>query len=102
MTSRLLLCLVALLALAPLGRTAPYDAMDYGPFISPTHLAPGNNVVHRGIALHFDAPLPGEAGKTIEVKSGKKTVQVKAGECGALFDTELLRNGSYWTGGYIN
>jgi glucose/arabinose dehydrogenase len=76
--------------------------MDYGPFISATFTAPWpkNNLTHRGIAVHFEARLSGD--QPGEIKSGKKIVKTDPGQCGMLFDTELLRYAAGWSGGFIN
>jgi glucose/arabinose dehydrogenase len=94
--------LVTALFAAPPGVAAPYNEMDYGPFISATFAAawPRNNVSHRGIAVRFEARLPGDHAR--EVKSGKTVVSVNPGQCGVIFDTELLRYASGWSGGFIN
>ena len=84
-----LLSACTLLLLAPLAGAAPYDAMDYGPFISATFALPNGNVVHRGVFLPFDVPIPGEEAPG------------KAGLAGVIFDTELLRVAGYWNGGHI-
>ncbi len=95
-------CLVTAFLAPPLCLAAPYDEMDYGPFISATFVCPWpkDNVAHRGIAVHFQAPLPGD--QPSEVKKGKKTIKVDPAECGIIFDTELLRYASGWSGGFIN
>jgi glucose/arabinose dehydrogenase len=95
-------CLVAALFAAPICLAAPYDDMDYGPFISATFVAPipKNNLSQRGIAIHFEARLPGD--QITETKAGKKTVKLDPGRCGIIFDTELLRYSAGWSGGFIN
>src|SRR4051794_20266224 len=91
-------CLVTALFAAALCHAAPYDDMDYGPFISATFVCPtpANNVTHRGIAVHFAARLPGD--QLSEMKVGKRMVKVDPGQCGILFDTELLRYSAAWSG----
>jgi hypothetical protein len=83
---RSLACAI-LLTLSSALTAAPYDEMDYGPFLSHTFQLPNNNITLRGIAVPFNAPLPGEDGK--------------AGKCGVIFDTELLRYSGFWSGGFI-
>ncbi len=75
--------------------------MDYGPFISATFVAPtpANNVTHRGIAVHFEARLPGD--QIGEAKERRRVVKIDPGQCGLLFDTELLRYSAGWSGGFI-
>jgi glucose/arabinose dehydrogenase len=95
-------CLLSALLSAPLSIAAPFDEMDYGPFISATFVAasPKNNLSHRGIAVRLAAPLPGE--QPSEVKSGKKKIKTEPGQCGIIFDTETLRYSAGWSGGFIN
>ncbi len=76
---------------------APFDEMDYGPFISHTFQLPNGNLTLRGIAVPFDAPIEGEA-NTPGVK-GKPAFN--PAKCGVIFDTELLRYSGYWNGGFI-
>jgi hypothetical protein len=76
--------ILALCASAITIHAAPYDEMDYGPFLSHTFQLPGGNTTLRGIAVSFDAPIDGESGK-----------------CGAIFDTELLRYSGWWHGGFV-
>ena len=94
--------LSALLLAVSVASAAPYDEMDYGPFISATFVAPWpkGNLSHRGIAVRFEARLPGD--QPSETKVGKKIVKTDPGQCGIIFDTELLRYASSWTGGFIN
>jgi glucose/arabinose dehydrogenase len=99
-------CLATALLAAPsgisVGVAAPYDEMDYGPFLSATYTAPApeKNLTHRGIAVRFEARLP--ADEPYEVKSGKKTIKIDPAQCGVIFDTELLRYSAGWSGGFIN
>lgn len=83
-------CLLLALA-APVVRAAPFDQMDYGPFISATYRLPwpGTNVAHRGVFVPFDVPIPGAK------------APAKANRCGVIFDTETLRYAGYWNGGHI-
>jgi glucose/arabinose dehydrogenase len=83
---RSLACAI-LLTLSSAMTAAPYDEMDYGPFLSHTFQLPNNNITLRGIAVPFTAPLEGE--------------DAKAGKCGVIFDTELLRYSGFWSGGFI-
>ena len=87
-----LLCTLLLAAPA-----AAQSNMDYGPFLSATFQTPWpkHNTVLRGVAVHFDAPIPGEPAP----KEGGKFA--KAGVAGIIFDTELLRYAAGWTGGFI-
>jgi hypothetical protein len=57
---RKLLAACVLLLVAGSGLAAPYDEMDYGPFLCATYVAPSGNVAYRGVALPFDVPLAGE------------------------------------------
>ncbi len=59
---------------------APYDKMDYGPFVQATIKVDENNVTNKGIAI----------------KVGKD----HAGT--VCFDTELLRYAGGWTGGFLD
>lgn len=95
-------CLLTALAAASFASAAPYDQMDYGPFISATFVAPWpkGNLSHRGIAVRFEARVPGE--QPVEIKTGKKISMSDPGQCGVVFDTELLRYASGWSGGFIN
>ena len=76
---------------------APYDEMDYGPFVSHTFQLPNGNTTLRGIAVPFDVPIEGE--KPTLDKKGK--VVFDPAKCGVIFDTELLRYSGYWHGGFI-
>src|SRR5258708_38879999 len=95
-------CLVTALAAASFASAARYDEMDYGPFISATFVAPWpkGNLSHRGIAVRFEARVPGE--QPVEIRSGKKISMSDPGQCGVVFDTELLRYACGWSGGFIN
>ncbi|MBI3823230.1 MAG: hypothetical protein HY289_11205, partial [Planctomycetes bacterium] len=84
---RRLLAAASLFLFAPTLIAAPYDEMDYGPFLSHTFQLPNGNTTLRGFAVPFDAPIAGE--------------DAKAGKCGVIFDTELLRYSGYWNGGFI-
>src|SRR4051794_18094802 len=94
--------LLAALCAASLGLAAPFDEMDYGPFISATYTAPTpkDNLTHRGIAVRFSAAVEGE--EPVELKQGKKTVKSEPAQCGVIFDTELCRYSAGWSGGFIN
>ena len=76
---------------------APYDEIDYGPFLSHTFQLPNGNTTLRGIAVSFDAPIEGD--QIIPGAKGKQAVN--PGKCGVLFDTELLRYSGVWNGGFI-
>ena len=91
-------CAVALLfTFAPTLIAAPYDEMDYGPFLSHTFQLPNNNVTLRGIAVPFDAPIDGES-----ITPGAKGKPANnPAKCGIIFDTELLRYSGYWNGGFV-
>jgi hypothetical protein len=68
---------------------APYDEMDYGPFIASTYQLPwpSGNTTLRGIAVSFHAPIEGDM-----ITPGAKGKQpFDPATCGVLFDTELLR-----------
>jgi glucose/arabinose dehydrogenase len=84
---------------------APYDEMDYGPFLSHTFQLPNGNVTLRGIAVPFDAPIPGEKAppppEPVKGKKGGKPAAFDPTKCGVLFDTELLRYSGYWNGGFV-
>lgn len=91
---------VALLALAfstTQAFAAPFDEMDYGPFVSHTFQLPNNNITLRGIAVAFDAPIEGEA----TTPGGKGKPAFNPAKCGVIFDTELLRYSGWWNGGFI-
>ncbi|MSQ94867.1 MAG: hypothetical protein EXR98_09975 [Gemmataceae bacterium] len=76
---------------------APFDEMDYGPFITHTFQLPNGNTTLRGIAVPFDALIEGEA-----MTPGAKGKPVSnPAKCGIIFDTELLRYSGYWNGGFI-
>lgn len=98
-------CIVFSLVLLsiPTTQAAPYDEMDYGPFISATYQLPGGNDVLRGVAVRFHAPIEGEKGKDAPKDAKGKTTGPKfdPAECGIIFDTELLRVAGYWNGGFI-
>lgn len=81
---------------------APYDEMDYGPFLSHTFQLPNGNTTLRGIAVPFDAPIDGEkAPEQPPPVKGKQQQKFLPGKCGVLFDTELLRYSGWWHGGFI-
>src|SRR5690349_229766 len=84
---RPILAVSILSSFTPALLAAPYDEMDYGPFLSHTFQLPNNNVTLRGIAVPFDAPIDGE--KPTVDKKGKITFD--PAKCGVIFDTELLR-----------
>lgn len=77
---------------------APYDEMDYGPFLSHTFQLPNGNTTLRGIAVPFDAPIDGES-KTPSGGKGKPAFD--PAKCGVVFDTELLRYSGWWHGGFV-
>ena len=93
---RLLAALLFLLATS-VTIAAPYDEMDYGPFLSHTFQLPNGNTTLRGVAVAFDAPIEGDV--TTPGPKGKPAIQ--PGKCGVIFDTELLRYSGYWNGGFI-
>ena len=57
---RRLLAVALLFSFSPVLIAAPYDEMDYGPFLSHTFQLPNNNITLRGIAVPFDAPIEGD------------------------------------------
>ncbi|MFO0965930.1 MAG: DUF6797 domain-containing protein, partial [Gemmataceae bacterium] len=99
---RLFAILLALFFL-PQIQAAPFDEMDYGPFISATFQLPGGNTVYRGVAVKFHVPIDGE--KLPEPppppKKGKPAPAPKPAQCGVLFDCEMMRVAGYWSGGFI-
>lgn len=100
--TRLLAAAFAILLLATTTNAAPYDEMDYGPFLSHTFQLPNGNTTLRGIAIPFDAPIDGEKAEQIPAKGKKGSPQIfNPGKCGVLFDTELLRYSGWWNGGFI-
>jgi glucose/arabinose dehydrogenase len=82
---RAFLASLLLLAAGAPASAAPYDQMDYGPFLSATYVAPwpAGNVAYRGVAVPLDGP----------------TTTAKAAY---IFDTEMLRPMAAWTGQFIN
>src|SRR5262245_61400517 len=99
-----LLAVCTLLLLSTKTFAAPYDEMDYGPFLSHTFQLPNGNTTLRGIAIPFDAPIDGDKIEQLPATGkGKKSIaQVfNPGKCGVLFDTELLRYSGWWHGGFI-
>jgi hypothetical protein len=94
---RRILAAALLFTFAPALIAAPFDEMDYGPFLSHTFQLPNNNTTLRGIAVPFDAPIDGE--KPTLDKKGK--VIFDPARCGVIFDTELLRYSGFWNGGFI-
>src|ERR1019366_8586976 len=94
---RRILAAVLLFTFAPTLIAAPYDEMDYGPFISSTYQLPNNNITLRGIAVPFDAPIDGEQA----TPGAKGKAAFNPAKCGIVFDTELLRYSGYWNGGFI-
>src|SRR4051812_17861706 len=75
---------VLLPALAP---AKPYDEMDYGRFLSATfNSAQGKTTLENA---------PGAANKGIAIRLGKE------GTATMLFDTDLMRMASGWTGGFF-
>ncbi len=94
--------LLALFCTAAPITAAPYDEMDYGPFLSHTFQLPNGNTTLRGIAVAFDAPIPGEVAPPLPPPvKGKPQVKTDPAKCGVLFDTELLRYSGWWNGGFI-
>lgn len=98
-----LLAALAVLIAAPFLAAAPYDEMDYGPFVSHTFQMPNGNITLRGIAVPFDAPIEGEKAEPQPPAKGKKPAPLvnNPSKCGIIFDTELLRYSGYWSGGFI-
>jgi glucose/arabinose dehydrogenase len=99
-----LLVAFTLLLLATAINAAPYDEMDYGPFLSHTFTLPNGNTTLRGIAVPFDAPIEGDKIEQLPAtgKGKKGTPQTfNPGKCGVIFDTELLRYSGWWNGGFI-
>ncbi|MBI1831932.1 MAG: hypothetical protein HYR84_10835, partial [Planctomycetes bacterium] len=98
-----LLVAASFLFAATLLHAAPYDEMDYGPFVSHTFQMPNNNITPRGIAVPFDAPIEGEKAEPQPPAKGKKPAPLvnNPAKCGIIFDTELLRYSGYWSGGFI-
>ena len=82
---------------APPTNAAPFDEMDYGPFLSHTFQLPNGNTTLRGIAVPFDAPIEGEA----ITPGAKGKPAFDPAKCGVIFDTELLRYSGWWNGGFI-
>src|SRR5471032_1932690 len=95
---RRILAAALVFAFAPPLIAAPYDEMDYGPFLSHTFQLPNGNTTLRGIAVPFDAPIEGEQ---IIPSAGKGKPAFNPAKCGVIFDTELLRYSGYWNGGFI-
>lgn len=87
----------------PALQAAPYDEMDYGPFISATYQLPNGNTVLRGVAVSFNVPLEGDVKKdAVKDAKGKTTgAAFDPAKSGIIFDTELLRVAGYWNGGFI-
>ena len=86
---------------------APYDEMDYGNFLSATYQIPWpkNNVVYRGVAVKFHAPIEGEPvppPPPVDPKSKKPAPKFDPAQVGVLYDTEMCRYAVYWHGGFIN
>lgn len=78
---------LALAAALPAFAAKPYEAMDYGRFLSATfNSAQGQNTLTNA---------PGSANKGIAIRLGKE------GSATMLFDTDLLRMASGWTGGFF-
>lgn len=63
----------------------PWEAMDYGPFLSATIEAPEprTNLTYKGIAINLGANFGGDHDEAI------------------VFDTDLLRYSAGWTGGFV-
>lgn len=95
--NRTFAALIALCSTVPTLTAAPYDEMDYGPFVSHTFQLPNGNTTLRGIAVPFNAPIEGDK-VTLDPK-GK--IVFDPAKCGVIFDTELLRYSGYWHGGFI-
>lgn len=97
-----LLAAFTLLSLTAISTAAPYDEMDYGPFLSHTFVLPGGNTTLRGIAIPFDAPIEGDKAEQIPGKGKKgQPTTINPSKCGVLFDTELLRYSGWWNGGFV-
>ncbi|MCX6926055.1 MAG: c-type cytochrome [Verrucomicrobia bacterium] len=63
----------------------PWEAMDYGPFLTATIEAPepGTNIAYKGIAINLGANFGGDHKEAV------------------VFDTDLLRYSVGWTGGFV-
>ncbi|HYE07298.1 MAG TPA: DUF6797 domain-containing protein, partial [Planctomycetota bacterium] len=68
---------------APTARRAPWEAMDYGPFVSASidSDGPHRHVANKGIAIRLDQGLT---------------------QAAVLFDTDLLQYSAGWTGGWLH
>lgn len=100
---RFVAALLALCLPVPTLLAAPYDEMDYGPFLSHTFQLPNGNTTLRGIAVPFHAPIDGEKAEVQPPAKGKKGAPLvnDPAKCGVIFDTELLRYSGWWNGGFI-
>ena len=86
-------CVLMLLLAAPgtalaQGKKKPGAQMDYGPFLAATYISAkpkknkaADDTAYRGVAVPFT--LPGDV------------------QAGVIFDTEMLRYMTVWTGGFI-
>ncbi len=95
---RLIAAVLLALPVAASLSAAPYDEMDYGPFLSHTFQLPNGNTTLRGIAVAFDAPIDGDV---VTPPAGKGKLPNNPAKCGVIFDTELLRYSGFWSGGFI-
>lgn len=89
--------LIALFCITARIDAAPYDEMDYGPFLAHTFQLPNGNTTLRGIAVPFDAPIEGD----VITPGAKGKPAFNPAKCGVVFDTELLRYSGWWNGGFI-
>ncbi len=74
--------------LAPTAAAAevePWEAMDYGPFLTASIEAPepAGNLAYKGLAIRLAGAFGGQAGEAV------------------LFDTDLLRYAAGWNGNYV-
>src|SRR5262245_3514123 len=79
---RLLAAAFAVLFLSFNINAAPYDEMDYGPFLSHTFVLPNGNTTLRGIAIPFDARIDGDKTEQIPPKGKKgQPTTIDPGKC---------------------
>jgi hypothetical protein len=80
---------------------APYDQMDYGPFLCATYVAPypTGNIAYRGVAVPFDAPVPDEPAPEGPITAGKFPKKTPK-EITGTDDPELYRSQRTAFGGY--
>ena len=62
--------------------------MNYGPYVSASVEAPGRNMTYKGILVRV-------SGETTNAANNPNNATM-------LFDTDLLRYGGAWTGGFLN